>query len=67
MPRRAVAITATNSLAQFNSVFWLCDKENNLPDWFVFNNPRLRAVTIPRPAHIIRRALIPQITPSLLG
>ena len=60
-------ITATNSLAQFNSVFWLCDKENDLPDWLVLNNPRLRAVTIPRPDHIIRRALITQITPSLPG
>ena len=60
-------ITANQSLAQFNSVFWLCDKENDLPDWFVLNNPRLRAVTIPRPDHIIRRALITQITPSLPG
>lgn len=60
-------ITATNQLAQFNSVFWLCDKENDLPDWLVLNNPRLRAVTIPRPDHIIRRALITQITLSLPG
>ena len=60
-------ITATNHLAQFNSVFWLCDKENDLPDWLVLNNPRLRAVTIPRPDHIIRRALITQITLSLPG
>ncbi|GDY23191.1 chaperone [Verrucomicrobiota bacterium] len=60
-------ITPTHSLAQFNPVFWLCDKENDLPDWLVLNNPRLRVVTIPRPDHLLRRALITQITPSLPG
>ena len=60
-------IAGTNSFAQFNPVFWLCDKENDLPDWLALNNPRLRAVIVPRPDHIIRRALIGQLTPSLPG
>jgi ATP-dependent Clp protease ATP-binding subunit ClpA len=60
--------TPTKQQAQFNSVFWLCDKENDLPDWLVLNNPRLRSVTIPKPDHVIRGALIKsQLTPSLPG
>jgi energy-coupling factor transporter ATP-binding protein EcfA2 len=53
--------------AHFNTVFWLCDKENDLPDWLVLNNPRLRAVIIPKPDHVIRGVLITQLTPSLPG
>jgi energy-coupling factor transporter ATP-binding protein EcfA2 len=53
--------------AHFNTVFWLCDKENDLPDWLALNNPRLRAVIIPKPDHVIRGVLITQLTPSLPG
>lgn len=60
-------ITAAQKLAQFNPIFWLCDKENDLPDWLALNNPRLRPVTLPKPDHIVRRALIDQVTPSLHG
>lgn len=58
-------ITPAISLAQFNSVIWLCDKENDVPDWLALNNPRLRPITVPKPDHVVRRALISQITPSL--
>jgi ATP-dependent Clp protease ATP-binding subunit ClpA len=53
--------------AQFNSVFWLCDKENDVPDWLVINNPRVRSVIIPKPDHMARRTLISLLTPSMLG
>jgi hypothetical protein len=60
--------TSTVKEAQFNSVFWLCDKENDFPDWLALNNPRLRVVMIPKPDHVIRGALITSLlAPSLPG
>jgi len=59
--------TSAIQQAQFNTVFWFCDKENDLPDWLALNNPRLRSVVIPKPDHIIRGALITQLTSSLPG
>lgn len=53
--------------ARFNPIFWLCDKENDLPDWLSLDNPRLREVILPKPDHLVRRALIHAITPSLSG
>lgn len=56
-----------DSVAQFNPLFWLCDKENDLPGWFAFGNSRIRHVPVPRPGHEIRRALIPNLTEELDG
>ncbi len=33
----------------YNAVFWLCDRENDLPAWFTLNNPRIRSIGLPRP------------------
>lgn len=59
--------TATMREAQFNPVFWICDRENDLPGWFTLENPRIRSAMIPRPDHIVRRAMIEGIAPSLPG
>ena len=53
--------------SQFNAFFWICDKENDLPDWFTLNNPRLRSIVISKPDHLARRALITALTPSIEG
>lgn len=57
----------TYPLPQFNPLFWLCDKENDLPGWFTFGNSRIRQLAVPRPDHIVRRALIPTLMDSLEG
>ena len=33
----------------YNSVFWLCDRENDLPPWFTLNNPNVRSISLSRP------------------
>lgn len=33
----------------YNTVFWLCDRDNDLPAWFTLNNPRIRQVSVSRP------------------
>jgi len=53
--------------SQFNPIFWICDKENDLPDWLTLNNPRLRGVVVSKPDHLARRALVAALTPSLDG
>jgi hypothetical protein len=53
--------------AQFNPIFWICDKENDLPGWLSFENSRVRSVVLPKPDHVIRRALIGSLTVDLPG
>ncbi|MGB0583325.1 MAG: AAA family ATPase, partial [Limisphaerales bacterium] len=52
---------------QFNPIFWICEKENDLPDWLVLDNPRMRSVMVSRPDHIQRRALVTNLSASLDG
>ena len=54
-------------IAQFNPVFWLCDKENDLPDWLILDNPRIRSIIVPKPDNILRRTLIKSLSPKLAG
>jgi hypothetical protein len=41
----------------FNSVIWLVDKEGDLPDWLIIDNPRLRHIPIAKPDRASRRAV----------
>jgi len=54
-------------VSSFNTVFWCCDRENDLPAWFSLNNPRIRSICIPKPDGAVReitcRALL-QAMPS---
>lgn len=38
----------------FNPIFWITEKEGDLPDWLVVGNPRLRQIPVPKPDHIVR-------------
>jgi len=59
--------TAIQSFAQFNPIFWVCDRENDLPAWLSLANPRVRSVVVPLPDHLVRRAVVTAISPSVLG
>jgi len=50
---------------RFNLLFWLLDKENDLPPWYALDNPRVRVLPVPRPDAAIRRELIGALAPSL--
>jgi energy-coupling factor transporter ATP-binding protein EcfA2 len=58
---------ATVRRAQFSPIFWLCDKENDLPSWLSFENPRVRSLILPKPDNVVRRAFISSLIPGLLG
>ncbi|MDS0789677.1 AAA family ATPase [Proteus vulgaris] len=51
----------------FNTVFWIVEKETDLPDWFTVNNPRIRAIPVAKPDNQIRRVLAPNLLVSLAG
>lgn len=42
----------------YNSVIWIVDKEGDLPDWMVVNNPKIRHIPIGKPDHIVRKRLV---------
>jgi hypothetical protein len=49
----------------FNPIFWITEKEGDLPDWFVVGNPRLRHIPVPQPDHVVRRAVAATLGRSL--
>ena len=51
----------------FNTVIWVVEKEGDLPDWFVVDNPLLRHIPVPRPDNLARRALAPALLKPLVG
>lgn len=38
----------------YNTVIWLCDRENDLPPWFSLNNPRIRSIALAKPDNRMR-------------
>jgi hypothetical protein len=49
----------------YNPLIAIVEKEGDLPDWLVVNNPRLRHIPLPKPDHVIRRAVISKLSRSL--
>lgn len=49
----------------YNIIIWIVDKEGDLPDWMVVNNPKIRHIPIGKPNHIARRRLVHPIIESL--
>jgi hypothetical protein len=51
----------------FNTAIWVVDKEGDLPDWLVVDNPRVRHIPISKPDHRTRRQLASTLVRSLEG
>ncbi len=51
----------------FNSVLWVVEKEGDLPDWLLVDNPRLRHIPVSKPDQAARRALAPTLLRGLGG
>ncbi len=49
----------------YNIIIWIVDKEGDLPDWMIVNNPKIRHIPIGKPNHIARRRLVHPIIESL--
>lgn len=45
----------------FNTVIWIVEREGNLPDWLIIDNPRLRHIPVAKPDTMARSAIAPQL------
>nr|WP_231755423.1 AAA family ATPase [Bordetella sp. N] len=41
----------------FNTIIWIVDKEGDLPDWLLIDNPRIRHIPVAKPDRAARLAL----------
>jgi len=51
----------------FNTVFWVVDRENDLPEWLTIGNSMVRSIAIAKPDHHARRAVAPQLMAAMAG
>lgn len=51
----------------FNTVVWIVEREGDLPDWLVVDNPRIRVIQVAKPDHVVRRALAPALLQIVPG
>jgi hypothetical protein len=52
---------------RYNPLFWIMDKENDLPPWYTLDNPKIRVLPIPRPDNEIRRYIVEAVSPKIPG
>jgi hypothetical protein len=58
---------ATPHRGSFNTILWLCDRENELPAWFALDNPRIRSLSVARPDSLVRRLVARSLLRSVTG
>ena len=51
----------------FNTVLWLVEKEGDLPDWLLVNNPRIRHIPVSKPDSASRRVLASALIKGIPG
>lgn len=49
----------------FNTIIWIVDKEGDLPDWLVIDNPRIRSISISKPDTNTREVFISSFLKTL--
>lgn len=50
-----------SSYPRYNPVFWIFEKENDLPSWFILDNPKVKSISIPKPDNEVRKEIIESI------
>jgi energy-coupling factor transporter ATP-binding protein EcfA2 len=57
----------TPSRPFFNTVLWITEKEGDLPDWLIVDNPRIRHIPIAKPDSLLRRGFATSLLRGLSG
>nr|WP_282440966.1 AAA family ATPase [Novosphingobium sp. SG919] len=52
---------------RFNSIIWVAEKEGDLPDWLLIDNPRLRHIPVATPDRAARSTVAPSLVRSMPG
>ncbi|MGH9808619.1 MAG: AAA family ATPase, partial [Terriglobia bacterium] len=53
--------TGPKKVPAFNTVIWIVEREGNLPDWLIIDNPRLRHIPIAKPDTLARGVIAPHL------
>jgi ATP-dependent Clp protease ATP-binding subunit ClpA len=53
--------TGPNRTPAFNSIIWIVEREANLPDWLLIDNPRLRHIPVTKPDSYARSVIAPSL------
>lgn len=56
-----------NRMPFFNTILWLVEKEGDLPDWLLVNNPRIRSIPVSKPDSNARKALSSALIKGISG
>jgi ATP-dependent Clp protease ATP-binding subunit ClpA len=67
MFRLSLQQNPTGNPPTFNPVLFIVDKDNDIPAWYVLENPRVRIISIPKPDFEIRRYIAKAILPRVKG
>ncbi|MBF0546607.1 MAG: ATP-dependent Clp protease ATP-binding subunit [Candidatus Riflebacteria bacterium] len=51
----------------FDPIFWIVERENQIPDWFSINNVRVRSICLPKPDFETRRMVVGALSKRLPG
>jgi len=51
----------------FDPVFWLVDRENEIPDWYTVGNIKVRSISIPKPDFEGRKSIIQALCRNIAG
>ena len=52
---------------QFYLLFWVLNKENDMPAWYLIDNAKIKVLPIPKPDNLIRRSIVEACVPSMSG
>jgi len=59
--------TASAEYARYNPFIYIFDKENDIPAWYITDNPKLKSIPIPKPDIYIRETIISKLSKRING
>jgi hypothetical protein len=66
-PHIMAEISGETAKPLYNPIFWIVDKENDLPPWYTLDNPRIRVLSVPRPDNEIRNCIVEAVSSKISG
>jgi len=58
--------SGSNSL-KYNAIFWILDKENDIPAWYTLDNSKLKIIPLPKPDYQVRKRIIETLSKDISG
>lgn len=60
-------IVGEGNQSKFNLLIWVLDKENDVPAWYIIDNPKIKVLTIAKPDYGMRRDIIENYSKNIDG